>query len=105
MMSTQHPSNSEEEYFARKEYERLRKLAAEKDAVQAADKAKKRQELHYMHCPKCGGDLTAIVFKQIEVDKCTSCAGVWLDNGELEQILQQEDAKLLRRILKVFHNG
>lgn len=104
-MPTQLPGKAEEEYFARVEYERLRKLAENKTAEEAAEETKKRKELHYMCCPKCGGDLAVIEFKKIEVDKCTSCGGVWLDPGELEQVIQQEDLTVLHRILKVFHNG
>lgn len=104
-MSLKFPSASEEEYFARKEYERLRKLAEAKSAATAAEEAEKRKQFHYMHCPKCGGDLVEIKFQHIEVDKCTSCEGIWLDPGELELIIQQEDATIMRRILKVFHKG
>jgi len=55
-----------------------------------------------MHCPKCGDDLDEITYMSIKVDKCPSCEGIWLDGGELEAILQNKDAKLMGRILKVF---
>lgn len=101
-VSLQKPSDKEEEYFARKEYERLKALAEKHAAEEEAKEKAERQKLHYMHCPKCGGDLAEISFKGINIDKCTSCEGVWLDPGELEQVIAQEDAKLMRRILKVF---
>jgi len=83
-------SDKEEEYFARQEAEKLRRLADEaKKATEEAEK-KRLKELHYMSCPKCGMGLTEIVFREIKIDKCFSCEGVWLDGGELEQVLDTE---------------
>ncbi len=50
----------------------------------SVDHAKKR------HCPKCNG-ITMMrhfysVKKQVEIDECPSCGGIWLDSGELKQI-------------------
>ena len=98
----QKPSDKEEEYFAREEYERLKALAAKHVKDEEAREKAERQKLHFMHCPKCGGDLVEITFHKIKIDKCTSCEGIWLDPGELEHVLAQEDATLMRRILKVF---
>lgn len=42
--------------------------------------------LHYMHCPKCGASLTEVQFRGVQVDKCFACGGVYLDDGELEQL-------------------
>lgn len=95
-------SDKENEYFARKEYEKLKALAAERAAKEKAAERKKLKDLHHMHCPKCGGDLAEISFKNIKIDKCTLCEGIWLDAGELELIIQEEDETILRRILKVF---
>ncbi|MDJ0764811.1 MAG: zf-TFIIB domain-containing protein [Myxococcota bacterium] len=101
-MTLQKPSDKEEEYFARKEYERLKALAEEQAKQEAEKERKERQALHYMHCPKCGGDLVEIAYREVHIDKCTSCAGIWLDAGELETILETEDNSLVKRILKVF---
>jgi hypothetical protein len=40
-----------------------------------------------MHCPKCGADLTEIDFRGVKVDKCFACGGIYLDDGELEQLV------------------
>lgn len=101
-MSLHKPSDKENEYFARKEYEKLKALAAERVREEKAEERKRLKDLHYMHCPKCGGDLVEIVFRNIHIDKCTLCEGIWLDAGELELIIKEEDATILRRILKVF---
>ena len=39
-----------------------------------------------MHCPKCGSALDEIMFRGVRVDKCFACGGVWLDDGELEEL-------------------
>ena len=36
--------------------------------------------------PKFGMELIEIDYKEIKVDKCSECEGVWLDPGELEAI-------------------
>ena len=43
-------------------------------------------------CPKCDTGLFVVHFKDIEVDVCPSCRGLWLDAGELEALLQRTGA-------------
>jgi Zn-finger nucleic acid-binding protein len=40
-------------------------------------------------CPKCGSPFITFEFEGIEVDRCLSCGGTWLDAGELEMILDR----------------
>jgi hypothetical protein len=75
------PSDSEEEYFARLEAEKRRKLAAERQAAIEKDDRERERALHYMKCPKCGMHLEEIAFGDVRVDKCFNCEGLWLDNG------------------------
>jgi hypothetical protein len=95
------PSEREEEYFARKEFERKKKLEEAVQKKLAEDERRKLKELHYMKCPKCGMTLIEIDYKNIRVDKCSDCAGIWLDSGELEAILESEESAVLK-ILKLF---
>lgn len=37
-------------------------------------------------CPKCGGELQAIIYEDIEVDRCCQCSGIWFDSLEAEQL-------------------
>lgn len=37
-----------------------------------------------MNCPICKKPLIIVERNQIEVDYCTNCKGIWLDNGEME---------------------
>jgi len=99
--SVKKPSNKEEEYFARSEYDRLRKIEAAKQELLVGEERRKAQELHYMHCPKCGMSLIEIEYKGIWVDKCAVCEGIWLDAGELESV-SQLDKKGLDRLFGVF---
>lgn len=39
-----------------------------------------------MQCPRCEGDLRVEDYRGIEIDRCTSCGGIWLDHEELDQL-------------------
>jgi hypothetical protein len=84
------PSEREEEYFAKMEYENKKKIEEEKHKKLAAGEKKRRQELHCMKCPKCGMELIEIEYKKIKIDKCSECKGIWLDAGELETVSKFE---------------
>ena len=58
---------------------------AELDAQERAS----LRTLHFMHCPKCGLKLEEITFRGVRVDKCFAGGGVWLDDGELEELAGQ----------------
>ena len=88
------PSEKEEEYFARIEFERKKKLEEEKHKTFIEGEKKRLKELHYMKCPKCGMELIEIDYKGVKVDKCSECEGVWLDAGELEAISKFEKTGL-----------
>lgn len=88
------PSKLEEEYIARMEYEKRKKLEEEKHKKLAEDEKKRLKETHYMRCPKCGMELIEIDYKEIKVDKCSECEGIWLDAGELEAVSRLEKTGL-----------
>lgn len=88
------PSEKEEEYFIRQEFEKRKKAEQEKSARIKEEEKKRLKELHYMHCPKCGQQLIEMDYKGILIDKCSNCDGVWLDAGELEEISRLEKGKL-----------
>jgi len=39
-----------------------------------------------MKCPRCDSELVIEQYKGIEVDRCPSCKGMWLDYGELDEL-------------------
>jgi hypothetical protein len=83
---TRKPSEAEEEYFTRLELERRKTAELDTRRVVAEAERARLRELHYMKCPKCGRDLVEIDYRDLKVDKCTGCEGVWLDPGELEAV-------------------
>jgi len=85
-MSTGRPSDKEAEAEARKELDRKRDQHRRVNAELAEQDREKRKALHYMHCPKCGDLLEEVEFRDVRVDKCFGCGGVYLDDGELEQL-------------------
>jgi hypothetical protein len=88
------PSEKEEEYFVRMEFEKKKKEEEEKQKKLAEAEKKRLKELHHMKCPKCGMELIEIDYKAIKVDKCSGCEGVWLDAGELEAVSKFEKSSL-----------
>lgn len=88
------PSGKEDEYFTKKEFERLRKIEQEKHSKLAEAEKKKLKDLHFMSCPKCGMELIEIDFKGIKVDKCSECEGIWFDAGEFETVSKLEKGGL-----------
>ena len=40
-----------------------------------------------MYCPVCKKTMIILEYNQVEMDYCPSCAGCWLDQGELEILL------------------
>jgi transcription initiation factor IIE alpha subunit len=66
----------EDRYFAeqdRAKLEQLRKRAARESAPTGV-------------CPRCGEMLVETEIRDVTVDTCQSCHGVWLDAGELEAL-------------------
>jgi uncharacterized protein with PIN domain len=90
------PSEKEEEYFIRMEFERKKKVEEEKHQKLREEEKKKLRDLHFMRCPKCGMELIEIDYQRIKVDKCSECQGVWLDAGELEAVAGLEKTTLDR---------
>lgn len=43
-----------------------------------------------MVCPRCDAELIERERSGITIDFCTSCRGVWLDRGELENLINRE---------------
>jgi hypothetical protein len=97
------PSPNEEEYFAREELDRRRKLAEKREEAALIEERERNRILHFMRCPKCGMQLEEIALEDIRLDKCPACEGVWLDNGELERLRTKEDG-LVGRLLGVFRS-
>lgn len=75
----------ENEYFRRKEQELIEKMKAKLGAANA--------QATEMKCPRCDGRLAESNYENVKIDVCENCSGVWLDAGELAQILEKDDNK------------
>lgn len=83
------PSNTEDDYFAREDIEKKRKLAMEQADATAQAERERLKQLHHMHCPKCGMTLQTVKQGTVEIDSCFNCGGIWLDAGELETLVSR----------------
>jgi hypothetical protein len=101
MSTNTKPSSTEEEYFAREESEKLRKLHADAEKSRTAKEKEERRKLHHNKCPKCGADLTEVAYRDLKIDRCFSCGAVALDPGELEH-LAGSDTGYLKNVLNFF---
>jgi Zn-finger nucleic acid-binding protein len=45
-----------------------------------------------MTCPKCSGPLRTYERNGVHVDQCADCRGIFLDRGELERLIDAENA-------------
>ena len=53
-----------------------------------------------MDCPACKEPMVVLELRDVEIDHCLSCGGIWLDAGELELLLG--DAAGRDRLLSSF---
>lgn len=69
----------EDAYFQKRDQELLRKLREQRAREEAR-----------MRCPKCGSSLEPRVQQGITVEMCPDCGGLWLDQGEFEELARRE---------------
>jgi len=48
-------------------------------------------------CPVCKVDLVMTERKDVEIDYCPKCRGVWLDRGELDKIIEKSAAQEMQQ--------
>jgi Zn-finger nucleic acid-binding protein len=49
-----------------------------------------------MTCPKCNSPMRTHRRNDVTIEQCTKCHGIFLDRGELEQLLGRESSFLGR---------
>jgi len=76
---------NEDGYFALKEHELIEDMKSEHQKAKAAE----RQAL-MATCPKCSGKFAKFTVKGFVVERCESCEGIWLNKGELAEILRRQ---------------
>ena len=92
----------EEEYFAKREREKLAALKADLEKEAAAKAAVERREAHYHRCGKCGDSMDTKAFRGVEIEVCPSCGAVLLDRGELRQLAGKDRSGALQGMLNFF---
>jgi len=45
-----------------------------------------------MRCPKCRSDMELLTIDGVEIDRCTTCRGLWFDPGETEKLRSRKIA-------------
>lgn len=85
----------EEEYFHRKNKEAFEKLREKTQVAEAA----KAAGTSSMRCPRCDGALKESTFEEVVIDTCEKCGGVWLDSGELQQLMRRDSGNWFGRLL------
>jgi hypothetical protein len=101
----------EDEWFRaneRKLIEEARQARLKREQERAAREAEgeraRLRDLHFMKCPKCGHDRREEDLGGVKVDRCSHCEGIYLDAGELDQVLlKKEDERrgFFRRLVKI----
>lgn len=105
MTKKEKPSKTEDEYFAKEEAEKKKRLHDKVAKEQIEEKKEETRDIWFMTCPKCAGKLQEIVFRGVKIDKCPACTGVWLDDGELEKLAGPEEKSVINELLKLFKPG
>ncbi len=89
MSDTVKPSQTEEDYFAREDAEKKRKLALKVHHEMAGDEARRLRELHRGHCPSCGQQMHEVKLRNVPVDICFACNGIFLEAKDVEAFQRQ----------------
>jgi Zn-finger nucleic acid-binding protein len=79
------------------------------DSLQDAARTKQAERdrlkaLNLRPCPKCAIALETRTVKGVEIDRCNSCNGIWLDDGQLDVLTQKKPGRL-RKILAKIRGG
>jgi Zn-finger nucleic acid-binding protein len=52
-----------------------------------------------LRCPKCNAMMEAVLFKNIVIDRCMSCCGLWFDALEREQLMTIRGSEAIDRVM------
>ena len=80
-----------EDYFFKQDQALIAKLRAQADAERRARTKDQEKALHWMRCPKCGGQMQEIEQFNIRLDQCGDCRGIYFDAGELDILFKMQN--------------
>ncbi len=81
----------ENQYFAKVDEQLIAKLRVE----EATKRQQKADESSAMgSCPRCNESLRFALWRELPVEFCEGCGGLWLDQGDLLQLADRPDVDL-----------
>jgi hypothetical protein len=84
----------ENDWFRQNEEKLIEAARKKREQAESADhtvEMEARRKLHWRKCPKCGSDMNVETISGIEIEKCSSCEGIFFDRGEIEQLLVKQE--------------
>ena len=48
-----------------------------------------------MRCPKCDAKMEEVTCKDVVIDRCSACKGIWFDSGEAETLSKKWVAEFI----------
>lgn len=93
------------------EHERRLLLEAKKEREQRLDSYRREiekaernrlREAHWMKCPKCGNEMVEEQLEDIGVERCTVCAGLFFDHGDLQTVLMRKQENRFKFYRSIF---
>ena len=49
--------------------------------------------MRIIKCPVCDLDMKTLLVRGVEIDKCPECQGIWLDNEELDELIEKDKSE------------
>ena len=106
MTNEKKASKTEDEYFAREDAERLRKLRADEMARLTAGEREALKKLHGGRCADCGGQMVPERIEGAHIMHCPHCGGAFLDRKSWEFIHQHaEPHSVMASVLNWFKSA
>ena len=102
-MITEKPSNAEDEYFAREDAERLRKLHHEEQKRLLQGEKDALRRLHAGRCSSCGALMVPEQAAGVRFLHCPACGGAFLDKAAWDSLHgHAEPHKVMGAVLNWF---
>ena len=56
---------------------------------QEKKKIHKKSGEEYLLCPRCKIDMKKLIKKDVVIDICKKCGGMWVDKGEIQKLSEE----------------
>jgi len=95
--------SKEEDYFYHLNRRLIEQRRKQLDVGRRRQQADQEKNSHWMKCPKCGSSLKDSNILGIYVEQCPDCGGVFMDQGEIETLLEAKRSRtFLNRLKRLF---